>query len=390
MPIHTLISGSPTEVQSVADWIGSHFTPAVAEYGTAFVSVRRTAAAEWDGDASDGFCSVASTIVDRTDEVEQAARDTTEAFSAYATALRTAQDEMSALRASVAVSGLTLSSTSILEPGRAPLVPARPPTDGSATTAQIRAYDAAVESSNAHAALVTRYNSAVDEAGAIVAAYQSALDALGSFVVKAVSWTSWVDVAVIATEETFKRYISGTRDYITNLQQTARLAEEAYLRSPGGSVEAHFQERLRAAATNQADELARHADELSAGRLARLFGGKLPVVGTIVTVAGIGYDISTGTPPSSAVVSGVAGAVAAAGTVALVSGPVGWVAAAGVLAGVAVGMGSQWMWENWVPEDFRRKVDEGIEDVWNATTGAVSDGWNALTGGVSDAWEAIF
>jgi hypothetical protein len=390
VPIHTSIAGSAVQVQAVADWVGSSLTPAVAGYGTAFVAVRRTASAEWDGEAGDGFRAVATTIVDRSDEVEVAARDTSTAFTAYASALRTAQDRMSALRSSAAAAGLQLSPESILEPGRAPLVPARPANDDNATTAQIRAYDAAVVAHNAHAALVSRYNAAVDEVGPIVADYQAALDALGAFVVKTVAWTSWVDAAVIATEQTFKRYLSGTRDYVANLQQSARLAEEAYLRSAGGSAEAQFQERLRAAASNQADEVARHADDLSAGRLARLFGGKLPVVGTIVTVAGIGYDVSTGTSPSSAVVGGVMGAVGAAGAVALVSGPVGWVAVAGVVGGVAVGMGAQWMWENWVPDDFRRKVDEGITDAWNATTGAVSDGWDALTGGVSDAWEAIF
>ncbi len=49
-----------------------------------------------------------------------------------------------------------------------------------------------------------------------------------------------------------------------------------------------------------------------------------------------------------------------------------------------------WAWENWVPADVRQKIDDGIKDVWNATTKTVSDGWNSVTSGVSDAWEAIF
>lgn len=332
-----------------------------------------------------------ATFVTRADEVEAASLEAATAIDEYATALETVQAGLALVRQRAVTAGLRTTPDAIVEPGLAPSVPSSPATDGTASAAQVTAYNRAIAAHNAHADKVTAYNSAVDETTTLVTVFEGAVDALAGVAQKAVlSWTSWVEGAVIATEATFARYVSSARDYAESLRQSAQWAEEAYLRSPGGSPEAQLQERLRTNAANQADELTRHADDLSAGRLARLFGGKLPVVGTIVTVAGIGYDVSTGTAPSSAIVGGLAGAAATMATVALVSGPVGWVAAAGVIAGVAAGMGAQWMWENWVPADVRQKIDDGIKDVWDATTNAVSDGWKSVTGGVTDAWEAIF
>jgi hypothetical protein len=78
-----------------------------------------------------------------------------------------------------------------------------------------------------------------------------------------------------------------------------------------------------------------------AGSVASRFGSKVPIIGAAITTASIGYDIHEGEPAGKAIVSGVGGALAAAGTGALIGtpigGPVGTLvgAGAGVIVGVA-------------------------------------------------------
>lgn len=391
MPIHTEIEGTPSQVRSVATWTRSTLATATGSYADTVTTVRRDAGSDWEGDASDAFRTVMGRLVTRADDVEAAAHEVATELDAFADALETAQNGLAAIRSTAAASGLRLTPTQVLEPGSPPWVPARPPDDGSATTGQIASYDAAVHAHNEHVALVVAYNAAVDDTGEVVRAFEAALDVLGAFLRTVLtSWQSYAGTAVIATELALARHLSGMRSYADDLRTAAARADDAYLRSPGGSAEGRFQERLRLHATNQADELVRHADDLSAGRIARLFGGKVPVVGTIVTIAGVGYDVSQGASPSGAIVGATAGAFATAGVVAVVGGPVGWVAAAGIVAGVGVGMLAEAAWNAWVPDDVKDKIDQGIEDAWNATTDAVSDGWDAVTDGVSDAWNAIF
>lgn len=62
--------------------------------------------------------------------------------------------------------------------------------------------------------------------------------------------------------------------------------------------------------------------------------GKVPVVGTAITAAGIGYDIAQGEDATKAVVSGVSSLAAGAAVGAAVGGPVGVVVGAAVGAGV--------------------------------------------------------
>jgi hypothetical protein len=68
--------------------------------------------------------------------------------------------------------------------------------------------------------------------------------------------------------------------------------------------------------------------------LSRSVMSKTPVIGTVITAAGVGYDIHQGKPPGRAVFSGLAGVGGAATVGTAATGPVGWTALAAVGAGM--------------------------------------------------------
>jgi hypothetical protein len=104
--------------------------------------------------------------------------------------------------------------------------------------------------------------------------------------------------------------------------------------------------------------------ERRAGSAARRFGSKIPIIGTAITAASIGYDIHEGKPAGKTIVSGVGGALAAAGTAALIGtalgGPVGTLvgAGAGLMVGVAVSGGLDWGYDQ-LPKGFTDSIEGG-------------------------------
>ncbi|MDT9701467.1 hypothetical protein [Streptomyces sp. P17] len=103
-------------------------------------------------------------------------------------------------------------------------------------------------------------------------------------------------------------------------------------------------------------------------------GGKLPLVGSLLTIGAIGWDISNGEEEDVAVAAnvggmaaGMAGTWAATATVAAVGGPVGWGIAAGVVLGFGVGYGVSYL----------IKTDVGRKAV-NAVTGAAKSAGKAI------------
>ncbi|MGH3623058.1 MAG: hypothetical protein ACRDQ5_14890 [Sciscionella sp.] len=155
-------------------------------------------------------------------------------------------------------------------------------------------------------------------------------------------------------ERLVEKHVSTLKGESTRLRGEADLARERYLKSPGGSAEGKFQTEAEMAKRSAAEGM-----EKDAASAARRFGGKIPIVGLGVTAAGIGYDISTGKPPGKAIVSGLAGAGAAA----LVGGPVGLGAVAAVGFGIAAGAGADYVWNHWVPDGAKEKINEGVRAV---------------------------
>lgn len=102
--------------------------------------------------------------------------------------------------------------------------------------------------------------------------------------------------------------------------------------------------------------------------------GKLPLVGTVLTLGAIGWDIAHGEEKDVAIAANVGGMAAGAGmtsgamaAVATAGGPVGWGIAAGVVLGFGVGYGAS----------YAIKSPAGRKAV-NAVTGAAEDAGEAI------------
>ncbi|MGL5862244.1 MAG: hypothetical protein ACRCY9_13415, partial [Phycicoccus sp.] len=132
-----------------------------------------------------------------------------------------------------------------------------------------------------------------------------------------------------------------------------------------------------------------HADEASvwARRLAH---------GGVVTAVALGaWEISQGKSPSTVAVETVTGVVvgiaatAAVGAVIVAAGisaPVWVPVAVGVAAGAAATAAAGWAYEEFVPQDVREKIDEGIKDTWEGAKDVAGDVGDAI----SDGWKSVF
>lgn len=390
MPIDTTVTGDAAAIRTTATWLRSTFAPAVATYSDGLTSARTTAGSDWDGTASYGFQAVALTLSGNGDDLDLDAQGAATALDSFADALESTQESLMTLRATARAAGLTLTTDQILEPGTAPVVPAVPPDDGSATPQQVSRYQAAVTASAVHAAASAAYAQAETDAVTIGDFFEDALAALKSVPdATAVRWglvSSTFVASFTAAALTFRA--STLRASADLLRESAAAAETRYL-TAGNALERAFQENLRYDARSAADDLVRHADDLDVGRWSRMFAGKLPVVGTAVTIAGIGWDVHNGKDVSTAVVGATAGTLATIGTVATVSffgGPVGWGVGAGVIVGIGTAWAAEWAWENVVSDDVKKKVDEGIDWVADTAKGVGS----SIADGASSAWNAIF
>lgn len=114
-------------------------------------------------------------------------------------------------------------------------------------------------------------------------------------------------------------------------------------------------------------------------------GGKLPLVGTVLTVGAIGWDIGHGEEKDVAVAANVGGMAAGAGGtwlgvagVALAGGPVGWGISAGVVVGFGAGYGISYIIKS-----------EAGKSAVNAVTDTVKDGGKAVADAASDVGKRV-
>jgi hypothetical protein len=177
---------------------------------------------------------------------------------------------------------------------------------------------------------------------------------------------------------------------------------DRYLQAPGGSAEARAHNDRALQKFLEADELERRGD--SAGR--RL-GSKIPIAGSVITGAGVLYDISQGKPIVKSVVSGVGGSLAAGAAGAfsgvkigasfgvLVGGPAGAVVGAvvGTVAGAGLGLIAGVGASAAIDVGYDH-LPKGLKDAIESGDKAIRDGLGnvgeAVGDGVRSVWDAIF
>jgi hypothetical protein len=171
------------------------------------------------------------------------------------------------------------------------------------------------------------------------------------------------------------------------LMDDSKLNAERYLRAPGGSADARALNNQAYRKFLEADEWARKSDSVG-----RRVGSRIPVVGLAITAAGIGYDIHQGKPVGKAVVSGIGGALAAAGTGALIGSAIP-VPVVGTVVGAAVGLGVGLVASgalDWGYDQLPQGVKDGIEGGLKEAGGAVADVGGAVGDGAKKVWDSIF
>jgi hypothetical protein len=110
-----------------------------------------------------------------------------------------------------------------------------------------------------------------------------------------------------------------------------------------------------------------------------------------ITAGSIGYDVHQGKPAGKAIISGVGGALAAAGTGALIGtaigGPVGTVIGAGpgLVVGAITSGALDWGYDQ-LPQSWQSSIESGVSAVGRG----VKDVGSAIGEGAKDVWNSIF
>jgi len=122
------------------------------------------------------------------------------------------------------------------------------------------------------------------------------------------------------------------------------------------------------------------------GRAVRV-GGRLPLVGTLLTIGATSWDISHGEEKDVAIAANVGGmAAGAAGTwgatavVAAFGGPVGWGIAAGVVAGFGVGYAASYLIKTEIGRKAVNEVTGTVKDAGKKMSDAASSVKNTVAG----------
>ncbi|MBC9732563.1 hypothetical protein [Nocardioides marmotae] len=391
--IDTTVDGSESSVRSAATYLGDTLKTQVVDAGDDAQSARSRALSSWDGDASTSFRAFARQLVEAADEQEEHLREARQKFDAYAGRLGRIKDRMRERRQEARGAGLVVNGMVIETPADA-VGPG--PLGADATPRQADAHAEATAAYEAQKAKIETYNRLLGEVQDDHEAHTDWIrDNLSTF---------WSTVHGPSLATTAADVLAGMPAALTglgidlherSLRENAAAAREESKRLRQEAEEARDARRSGNPARRAAGEgvdiadnrgTARALDALAEGteRIAR----RLPLIGGLVTVAVAGGEIAGGESPSSVIVGeaggivgGVLGGAAVVGGAALlgVGAPVIAVAAGAAVVGVGAGMAAQYAYENWVPDEVRDKIDDGLRDFGNGVADVAGDVGDALT-----------
>lgn len=398
MPLNIEVKADIDSLRLLADWFGKCAT-SVHDVGTVAYSTRADAEGSWGGESGQAFASVMHKAAKGLDAASAGADEAKTVVHAFADDMATVKSRMEQARHVAANGGLTVTETEIQPPGEAPSTPSPLPTDGSVTPEQVEAHTTAQSAVDAHNAQVSAYNEAQQIVNEARGKQNAAMEHLARFGKDQISKTPFTvaDVSTGLAAEAMKRtskFRALAASYGGYAERALRLTEGKTAASSAfrnaARLNAEFVAKQRAALDDAVKSLPAQAlDKLptwAKSSLSSSFGdfipeggavarvgksvlGKVPVVGTAITAAGIGYDIAQGKDATKAVVSGVSSLAAGAAVGAAIGGPVG------VVVGAAVGAGVGYVVDEWGDE---------IADGAKAVGGAVADGAKAVGNFIGD------
>jgi uncharacterized protein YukE len=379
MPIDTRLDGRPEQVHATARWLRTRLAFEVGAGASAMNSARSSAAGGWQGAAGTAFqtrmATTATTAGDLRDGIERTAGNLT----AYADQLAVAQQHMANAREIAANGGLAVDGFVIREPGAAPAAP-----DPAAAPASLTAYTDAVA---AHQRQVDAYLLADGEARKADAAMKS--DPLDNMVEDVQQkWPLMIADGINGAYGGFLTLHMGIlRQHGDEAAKLAKQLEGHYLKAQGGS--AHSKSLIKLISEAELDS---HAAKAQATSVGKRFAGKVPVIGAVITVAGIGYDIQHGKPAAKAILSGgggmlasiAGGAATGAAIGALGANPV-TVVIGGAIGGVVAGVATSGL----IDAGYDR-LPEGVKDAFDDGQAAISRAADEVGDDARELWHKIF
>ena len=390
MTIDTHLAGQPASIRASATWLKGTLAAAVDQSVTDLYEVRNEADRGWNGDAGPSFRDKMAAGGKRADDLRADAERAAQSLNTYADDLTTAQNGMERARQIAREGGLTLAGDTILDPGAGPARPMVP--TGAVTAEQVQAYDSQVSAYNAHLTKVNAYAQAKEQADWARKTRDFAKDTLGNVLddlkkKPVLVAAGFVNEAVIGGAAAW--HVNKLKKAGEALKAQSEAAIKDYLKAPGGTLQAKALNDLSWKKYLAADEF-----ERKAARAGSKIGARIPIAGLAITAVDIGYDINTGKPAGKAVISGIGGALAAAGTGAavgtMIGGPVGTVVGAGV--GIAVGMVTSGALDaayDRLPGGTKQAIEDGFEVVGDGAK-LVGDGVEAGADGAKKLWNSIF
>lgn len=386
--IDTEVKGEPASIDSAAKWLRGTLALGVDGAANALASAKRTAGADWGGDAGPAFSAQMGKGANATDDLVTKVKSSATSCEAFANKMRNAQDRMATIRETASSADLTVRGFVIEDPGAGPGHPGPAPTD--APPVQVDHYNTSVLLYNAHQERILAYNAAAKDAQEVHDEFAKACTALEDEY-KGASTAEWLlssaDVAGTAVVAALgakhlsvlqrnARHFAGEAD-----KWRTRMAGTDYSGQGGRDVLDRDARSLRDA-QNKATAAAGDADD---ARLRPKFGTAGKVLGPAGVGLGIFADVQSGESTTQAVVSNVGGAavgagvgtLAGVGTAALAGAAFGSaVPVVGTVIGAAVGAGVGIVASGAIDSLFENGPDVG--QAWDEGTEALTDTLGAI------------
>ena len=191
--LDTHIPGTPDSIEAVAEWLRVTLRDATAAHADTAYAQRSASESAWEGDAGEAFRARVGTMAKAGDEVSGLATAQGRSLDILAAALRTAQSETRRARSHAIAGGLTVTGTTVVNPGTGPDRPVTPAAD--APQPVIDAHNTKVADFDAHQLKITCWNETVEIAQDAFESWDEALISAGE------RWQSDGGALVTVTQE---------------------------------------------------------------------------------------------------------------------------------------------------------------------------------------------
>lgn len=406
--LDTHLDGSAESLRSVGRWMRRSFGDASDGLAHAAYRARTAAGGAWAGSSSEAFADAAKHLGSSTDSLNTTVLAAEGGVEQIASALSRAQSELAAVRGAAASKGLTVSGSTVRNPGPRLEVSGLPPGPDASPQEHVQ-WAEATRAVERRAQLVDAFTAACVDADEALARLNAVLEEVAQ------NWQKWsTQLLNIGADFTSgvvgAAYVLGKSSNLTN-GSAFWAGEASRLRghldamvTPSGKVldRAHFYDLLDDSikARTTAGEL---RDASKSVKVPKGLGRALGILGVVATGYGIYVDIQQGEGHEQAVASNVGGMIAgiaasvAAGAV--IGAQVGTFipipgvgTAVGLVAGAVIGTVVGAFTSGAIDSLYEHGMD-GLDDVGTA----IANGWqdvedlgSAVGDLASGAWEGLF